>query len=83
MFLSAAHNLNILLTLFVMLAAAKILAEIFERLRQPAIVGEILAGVLIGPSVLNWVAPLEITNTLAEVGVIFLLFTVGLEIKPA
>lgn len=82
MLLSAAHNLNILLTLFVMLAAAKVLAEIFERLRQPAIVGEILAGVLIGPSVLNWVTPSEVTNTLAEVGVIFLLFTVGLETKP-
>ena len=82
MFPSAAHNLDILLTLFVMLAAAKVLAEIFERLRQPAIVGEILAGVLIGPSVLNWVTPSEITNTLAEVGVIFLLFTVGLETRP-
>ena len=79
---SAAHNLDVLLTLFVMLAAAKVLAEIFERLRQPAIVGEILAGVLIGPSVLNWVTPSEITNTLAEVGVIFLLFTVGLETRP-
>lgn len=82
MFPSAAHNLDILLTLFVMLAVAKVLAEIFERLRQPAIVGEILAGVLIGPSVLNWVTPSEITNTLAEVGVIFLLFTVGLETRP-
>src|SRR5687768_3095914 len=82
MLLSAAPNVDILLTLFVMMAAAKVLAEIFERLRQPAIVGEILAGVLIGPSVLNWVTPSEITNALAEVGVIFLLFTVGLETKP-
>jgi Kef-type K+ transport system membrane component KefB len=82
MFLLANQGLDILLTLFVMMAAAKFLAEIFERLKQPAIVGEILAGVLIGPSVLNWVAPSEITKTLAEVGVIFLLFTVGLETKP-
>lgn len=82
MFLLANQSLSILLTLFVMMAAAKILAEIFERLRQPAIVGEILAGVLIGPSLLNLVTPSEITNTLAEVGVIFLLFTVGLETKP-
>lgn len=74
---------RILLTLFVMLAAAKVMAELFERLRQPAVVGEILAGVLIGPSLLGWVAPTEITNTLAEIGVIFLLFTVGLETKPA
>jgi Kef-type K+ transport system membrane component KefB len=83
MLLSTNHNLDLLLALFVMMAAAKVLAEIFERLRQPAIVGEILAGVLIGPSVLAWVAPSEITNTLAEIGVIFLLFTVGLETKPA
>src|SRR5437762_4268956 len=77
------QGLEILLTLFVMMAAAKVLAEVFERLRQPAVVGEILAGVIIGPSVLNLVAPGEITNTLAEIGVIFLLFTVGLETKPS
>jgi Kef-type K+ transport system membrane component KefB len=74
---------KVLLTLFMMLAAAKLFAEIFERLRQPAVVGEILAGVIIGPSVLGWVAPTDITTTLAEIGVIFLLFTVGLETKPA
>jgi Kef-type K+ transport system membrane component KefB len=72
-----------LLTLFVMLAAAKVMAEIFERLRQPAVVGEILAGVIIGQSVLGWVAPNALTNTLSEVGVVFLLFTVGLETKPS
>jgi Kef-type K+ transport system membrane component KefB len=74
---------KILLTLFVMLAAAKILAEIFELLRQPGVIGEILAGVVIGPSLLGWVTPNEITTTLAEIGVVFLLFTVGLETKPA
>lgn len=74
---------KVLLMLFLMLAVAKLMAEIFERLRQPSVVGEILAGVLIGPSVLGWVAPSEITDTLAEIGVIFLLFTVGLETKPA
>jgi Kef-type K+ transport system membrane component KefB len=72
-----------LLALFIMLVAAKLMAELFERLRQPAIVGEILAGILIGPGVLNWVAPTYLTNSLAEIGVIFLLFTVGLETKPA
>ena len=58
-------------------------AEIFERLKQPAVAGEILAGVVIGPSVLHLVEPTEITNTLAEMGVIFLLFLVGLQTKPA
>jgi Kef-type K+ transport system membrane component KefB len=73
---------SILLSLFIMLAAAKLMAEVFERLRQPAVVGEILAGVIIGPSLLRWVAPSEIIGTLAEFGVIFLLFNVGLETKP-
>lgn len=84
MLLLAAPNghLDILLSLLLIWVSAKLLAELFERLRQPAVVGEILAGVLIGPSVLAIVAPTEITNTLAEIGVIFLLFTVGLETKP-
>ena len=79
---ASLENAEILLALFVMLAAAKILAEVFERLRQPAVVGEILAGVLIGQSVLGWVAPSKIIDVLAEIGVIFLLFNVGLETKP-
>jgi Kef-type K+ transport system membrane component KefB len=80
---AGGHGANILVTLFIILVVAKILAEIFERLKQPAVVGEILAGILIGPSVLNWVSPSELTTVLAEIGVIFLLFTVGLETKPA
>jgi Kef-type K+ transport system membrane component KefB len=78
----AVEHASVLLALFVMFAAAKVGAEIFERLRQPAVVGEILAGVMIGPGVLAWVAPSEILSIVAEIGVIFLLFTVGLETKP-
>lgn len=68
-FLGAAMEgeTRVLLTLFIMLVAAKVMAEIFERLRQPAVVGEILAGVVIGPSVLGWVTPTEITNTPAAI----------------
>jgi Na+:H+ antiporter len=84
-FIGAAmgEETRILLTLFIMLAAAKFMAELFERLRQPAVAGEIIAGILIGPSLLNLAAPTEITSILAEIGVIFLLFNVGLETKPA
>lgn len=74
---------RVLLTLCVMLVSAKLMAELFERLRQPAVAGEILAGVIIGPSLLGWAVPSEITGLLAEIGVIFLLFTVGLETKPS
>ncbi|MBX3298128.1 MAG: cation:proton antiporter [Acidobacteria bacterium] len=79
---ASVENATILLHLFIMLAAAKLMAEVFERLRQPAVVGEILAGVIIGPSLLGWVQPSEIITVLAEFGVIFLLFNVGLETKP-
>lgn len=72
----------LILDLFIMLAAAKLLAEVFERLKQPAVVGEILAGVLIGPSLLGWVQLSDTISILAEFGVIFLLFNVGLETKP-
>ncbi|HEX5707948.1 MAG TPA: cation:proton antiporter [Pyrinomonadaceae bacterium] len=80
---AGAEGAAFLLTLFVVLVAAKLMAELFERLRQPAVAGEILAGVIIGPSVLGWVAPTETLGDLAEIGVIFLMFTVGLETKPA
>jgi Kef-type K+ transport system membrane component KefB len=73
---------EVLLSLFLIIASAKAMAEIFERLRQPAVVGEILAGVAIGPSLLAWVQPNEIVSVIAEIGVIFLLFTVGLETEP-
>lgn len=81
-FAANIESAAILLDLFIMLAAAKLMAEIFERLKQPAVVGEILAGVVVGPSLLGWVQPSQMINILAEFGVIFLLFNVGLETKP-
>ncbi|HVG22156.1 MAG TPA: cation:proton antiporter [Blastocatellia bacterium] len=80
---SATDHGQILLALFVALVAAKLMAEVFERIRQPAVVGEILAGILIGPSLLNLVQPTEVFDALAEIGVIFLLFMVGLETRPS
>lgn len=73
----------VLLDLLILFVAAKVLAEVFERLRQPAVVGEILAGVLVGPQVLRWVAPSEIITLLSELGVLFLLFSVGLETRAS
>lgn len=67
--------------LFVVLLAAKLGDEIFKRIGQPAIVGEILAGVLVGPSLLGLVEPGEVLELFAELGVVFLLFWVGLETR--
>lgn len=68
--------------LLVVFGTAKLLAELFERLHQPALAGELLAGILIGPAALGWVRPNPMLNALAELGVMFLLFRVGLEVSP-
>lgn len=72
---------SVLLDLFVILLAAKLGDELFKRLGQPGIIGEILAGVLIGPSVLGLVTPDQVFQVFAELGVVFLLFWVGLETR--
>lgn len=64
-----------------MLLAAKIGDEVFKRIGQPSIIGEILAGVLVGPSLLGLVEVSEVLEVFAEIGVIFLLFWVGLETR--
>ena len=59
--------------------AAKVLGESLQRMRQPPVLGELLAGVLIGPGVLGLVHDSPGLHVLAELGVLLLLFEVGLE----
>ncbi len=73
---------ELLLQMLVIFVSAKLLGELFERLALPAVLGEILAGVLLGPSLLAWVTPGDTLNAIAGIGAIFLLFTVGLETQP-
>lgn len=70
-----------LLDLFILLAAAKIGEEVFRHLNQPVVAGQILAGVVVGPSLLGWVELSTVVEMFAELGVIFLLFWVGLETR--
>lgn len=67
------------LHLLVVLLAARFFAEIAVRLGAPSVIGELLAGVVIGPSLLGWVEANEILKLLAEIGIILLLFEVGLK----
>jgi Kef-type K+ transport system membrane component KefB len=70
---------RILLDILVVLLAAKLAAEVADRIGVPAVVGEIAAGVLIGPSAFGLVHSSEALQTLAQLGVILLLLEVGLE----
>ena len=71
-----------LFQLFFIFVWAKLFGEAFERMRLPAVLGEILAGVLLGPYGARFVVPSDAIYAIAGVGAIFLLFTVGLETHP-
>src|ERR1700757_1276554 len=71
-----------LFQLFFIFVWAKLFGEVFERLRVPAVLGEILAGVLVGPYGAALVVPSDAIYAIAQIGAIFLLFTVGLETQP-
>lgn len=78
-----SEGTSIPFSMLIVFGCAKLSAEIAERLKQPGIVGEIIAGVVIGPSVLGWIQPNDLLKTLADLGVMFLLFRVGLEVKAS
>ncbi len=74
---------QLLFQLFVIFVAAKLAGEIFERLGLPAVPGEILAGLALGPYALGWVPASDTLHSVAEIGVIFVLFSAGLETSPS
>lgn len=78
---AATDTAGVLLDLFVVLLAAKAGDELFKRLGQPTLVGEILAGLVVGPAVLGLVGPSETLDVFAELGVVMILFWVGLETR--
>ncbi len=65
--------------LLAILLGARIFGELAVRLGAPAVIGELFAGVLLGPSLLGWVEPAPVIRLLAEIGIILLLFEIGLE----
>ena len=66
------------LYMLVILLTARIFAELATRLMAPSVIGELFAGVVLGPSLLGWIEPLEAIKLMAEIGIILLLFEVGL-----
>jgi Kef-type K+ transport system membrane component KefB len=85
---------RLLIALPLILAACHLAGVLFRRIGQPAVIGEIIAGVLLGPSLLGllwpagikWLFPTEVVgtiNTLAQLGLIFFMYLVGREIDLA
>ncbi|MEX3777179.1 cation:proton antiporter [Pseudomonas sp. MYb118] len=65
--------------LLIILASSLVVIALFQRLRLPPVLGYLCVGLLIGPTAFNWVNESEDLPDLAELGVVFLLFTLGLE----
>ncbi|QKX16046.1 YbaL family putative K(+) efflux transporter [Microbulbifer sp. YPW1] len=72
------HNVELITTISVALGLALVLGFAAVRLRMPALLGYMIAGVLIGPATPGFVADVELSQQLAEIGVILLMFGVGL-----
>jgi len=83
----------LLIQIGVILVASRVVGLIFKKFHQPQVVGEMIAGIMLGPSLLGWVAPgifaalfpsssLDFTNALSQVGLVLFMFLVGLELSP-
>lgn len=70
---------NFFLILFLILISARILGEVFARIGIPSVVGELSADILLGVSGLGIIEVNDVLKVLAEIGIILLLFEVGLE----
>jgi len=78
-----AHlQLPLIVTLLLLLLSARVMGELFERIGAPAMVGEVLAGVLLGPSVINLVTPSPELNVITDLAVFLLIVMAGMEISP-
>ncbi len=67
------------LILLLILVGARLFSELFRKFGLPPVLGELCAGIIMGPSLLGWVEPTATIKLLAEIGIILLLFDVGLE----
>jgi Kef-type K+ transport system membrane component KefB len=72
-----AHDFFLILLLI--LVGARIFAEVFQRIGLPPVLGELTAGLFLGPTLMGWVTLNDTIKLLAEIGIILLLFDVGLE----
>jgi Kef-type K+ transport system membrane component KefB len=90
--IESASLLHIVITLSILLFAAKLFAELFHRIKMPVVLGELLAGIIVGPFALGGIIPIfngeplvvldETVRHIGEISAIVILFIAGLEITP-
>jgi Kef-type K+ transport system membrane component KefB/nucleotide-binding universal stress UspA family protein len=85
--------LTLIIQIAVIIIVSRIIGLLFRQIQQPQVVGEMVAGILLGPSVLGWLAPhvsafifpaasLRFLNTLSQLGLLLFMFIIGLELDP-
>jgi Kef-type K+ transport system membrane component KefB len=87
------HLVTLLIQVSVILVVARLVGIIFRRIHQPQVMGEMVAGILLGPSFLGWIAPnisaalfppesLGFLSALSQIGLVLFMFLIGLELDP-
>ena len=76
------HNISLITTIAAGFSVALILGFVAERVKVPALVGYLVAGILIGPATPGFVADVHIASQLSEIGIMLLMFGVGLHFSP-
>lgn len=83
----------VLIEVVIVIGLSRLVGLGFRRIRQPLVIGEIVAGIMLGPSLFGWLAPtwsaalfppetLPLLSILSQVGLIFFMFLIGLELDP-
>lgn len=65
--------------LLLILVATKLAGDLSTRIGQPAVLGKLIVGVILGPAVLGWIEESDIIHQMSEIGVLLLMFLAGLE----
>ena len=83
----------VLIEVLIVIGVSRLMGLAFRWIKQPLVIGEIVAGIMLGPSLFGWVAPdlaatlfppeaVSFLNVLSQVGLIFFMFLIGLELNP-
>ena len=72
----------LVVTILILLLSARFMGEIMERLGQPAMIGEVLAGIILGPTILSIVSPSAELKVLSDLAVFLLVIVAGIDIQP-